>query len=134
MAACLIKHINDREHLFLNIFYSPRVEEGGAISSFFVRAAVYFAFFGDNFKSGASVNTPNSDDKASQTTESDTILNIEAEAASLNESVPKQTSSSMVAAEPPDLVVVDNEDRQELESLTAMVLALSSDGETIEVS
>jgi hypothetical protein len=95
---------------------------------------VYFAFFGDGFKSGVSVDLPNLSDKASQLTEIEAIANMEAETASLNGSVADQTLSSIVVAGPPDVIVVDSEDRQELESSTAMVLALSSEDEIMEVS
>jgi hypothetical protein len=129
---------DDREHLSLDAFCPPRIGEGRAISSFFVRASVFFAFFGDELKSGVS-DTQNSSDKANQL-ESEAIANMEAETASLNgshstgSSVPEQTSSSRVVAGPSDVTVVDNEDRQELESSTAMVLALLSEDETMEVS
>ncbi|KAF2178253.1 hypothetical protein K469DRAFT_599807, partial [Zopfia rhizophila CBS 207.26] len=109
---------DDREHLFLDAFCPPRAGEGKAISSFFVRASVYFAFFGDGFKSAISVDTQNSSLSISHST---------------GASVPEQTSSSIVIAGPSDVIVVDNESSQEAESSTAMVLALSED-ETFEVS
>ena len=56
---------NNRENLFLNTFCPLRIEEGWAISSFFIRALVYFAFFRDDFKSEVSINIRNSSDKAS---------------------------------------------------------------------
>jgi hypothetical protein len=49
----------DRNYLFLDVLCRPRTGKGRAISSFFVRASIYFAFFGDYSRSRACPSIQN---------------------------------------------------------------------------
>jgi hypothetical protein len=47
----------NRNYLFLDVLYRPRTRKGRVISSFFIRALVYLAFFRDYPRSRASPST-----------------------------------------------------------------------------
>jgi hypothetical protein len=123
----------DREHLFLDTVCHPSVGDGQAISSFFVRASVYFAFFGDDFKSAVSVDEQNPGDKASQSTEREVIANNEASTTFLDRSSREQISSSIAAAEP-SYIILDNNVEHRLETSNATTVLVSSGDETMDVS
>src|SRR6266849_4533182 len=68
---------DNQEHLFLDAFHHLRVGERRAISSFFIRVSIYFAFFRDYFRSVASPNTQNPSNRANQLIESAAMANSE---------------------------------------------------------
>ena len=127
---------DDREHLFIDKFSHPRVGEGTAVSSLFVRASVYFAFFGESFKSGmlpvlGDKSRPLNEGEAVASTEVTRNASYRPQQATFTTGVrtPQQIPSAMVREGPSDAIVVDNEGDQELASSTQMALALSKGGE-----